>query len=80
MALSLAGGRARPRLYEVGTNPGPAVEVPAEVDGHQLAVALNALRRGESPEDGEVDAFHVLLAAASEMSFAAGQRSLAGVS
>jgi hypothetical protein len=80
MALTLAGGHARTRLYEVGTNPGPAIEVPAEIDAQQLATALNALRRGEAAEAGEVDAFHLLLAAASEMSFAAGQRSLVEVS
>jgi hypothetical protein len=80
MALSLAGGHARTRLYEVGTNPGPAIEVPAEIDAQQLAVALNAVRRGEVAEAGEIDAFHLLMATARENGFKAGQRSLVGVS
>lgn len=81
MTISVAGGVARPHLYAVGSNPGPAFEVPERVDGHQLAAALNALREGQIAPLGEVDGFHLLLAATAEQSFDLGfERALAGVS
>jgi hypothetical protein len=63
MAVSLAGGVVRPRLYEVGTDPGPAIEVPRRINVIALAEALNKILNDVAPE-GEVPAFEAVTAAA----------------
>jgi hypothetical protein len=80
MAVSVAGGVARTRLYAVGSDPGPAFEVPRSIDVQALTDALNAVLNGDTAPTGDVDAFTQLLARAHEHGYEAGQRSLAEVS
>lgn len=71
MAVSVKDGIARPHLYEVGTNPGPGIDV-HEIDVEQLAASLNAIRTRTLPESGEVTAFTTMLAATFEQGRLAG--------
>ena len=71
VAVSVAGGVARPRLYAVGTNPGPGIDV-HEISVEQLTASLNAIRTHTIAEAGEVTAFTTMLAAMFEEGRAAG--------
>lgn len=65
MAVSVKDGIARPRLYEVGTTPGPGIEI-HEIDVERLAANLNAIRANTIPEFGEATALLRMLAHARE--------------
>ena len=78
VAVSVAGGVVRPRLYAVGSNPGPAFEV-KPVRAEALAQSLNSLLSGELASTDEVTAFELMLAHAYSKGLTEG-RSLAGVS
>jgi hypothetical protein len=65
MAVSVAGGVARPHLTVVGENAGPGIDV-HEIDVKQLTASLNAIRARILPEQGEVTAFTTMLGHAIE--------------
>ena len=83
MAITIqANGRPRPNLAVVGRDTSPGIEVtPVSAEG--LAECLNSLRAGELANVDEVTAFELLLAAAYNRGYDAGQaheRTPAGVS
>jgi hypothetical protein len=71
VAVSVAGGVARPGLYAVGSGHRPAIEV-HEISVEQLTASLNAIRTRTVAEAGEVTAFTTMLAAMFEEGRAAG--------